>query len=356
MISLILLQKKGMKHLKFKYTLLISMLLFLLVNFSCHSPKPSKISMKGETQGTYYTIHVYHTDTSEVFVAKLQIEIDSLLNAFNSVASIYDSTSLISRINNNLSYEMNDLFKDVFQKSMEISQLSGGAFDITVGPLVNAWGFGITDSAHISQSVIDSLIQCVGYEKVRLENGRIIKDNPLIKLDMNGIAQGYAVDLVADFIESKGIASYIVEIGGEVRVGKSKPDGSKWVIAIEKPAPDAESAQEEEDRIFLENVSVSTSGTYRRYYERSGERFSHTIDPKTGRPVKHSMLSATIIASDCMTADGLATACMVIGVDEALRLCESIDGVEGFFILGSVGDKYTIRYTNGFEKYLSGEN
>ncbi len=334
------------------FAFVISVFLLFL---SCQTDHLHKITLKGDALGTYYTVHLYHSDSGYVFRDHLQHQIDSVLDYFNAVASIYDPSSLISRINRNEHYEMDALFSDMFIKSSEISELSGGAFDITVGPLVNAWGFGFTDSLHITKELIDSILEFTGYQNVRLENKRIVKDDPRIMLDMNGIAKGYAVDMVAEFLETLDIKSYIVEIGGEVRAGDLKPDDSYWVIAIEKPAEHFSSPQQEEKRIFLHNISVATSGSYRRYYEREGERYSHTIDPETGRPVSHSMLSATIIASDCMTADGIATACMVLGLDEAVRFCEDQEKVEGFFIVAGNNNEYSFHYTSGFEKYMKAD-
>ncbi len=331
----------------------ILIMILALMFISCRQSQPEKITLKGEALGTFYTINVYHEQADKEFAVKLQYKIDSLLSHFNSVASIYDSTSVISCINKNLSYNPDSMFNNVFLKANEVSELSGGAFDITVGPLVNAWGFGFTDSAHITQEFIDSVLQFTGYKKVRIVHDRVVKDDSRIVLDMNAIAKGYAVDLVAEFIEEQGIKSYVVEIGGEVRAGLPKPDGSKWVIAVEKPAENADAVQQEQRRIFLTNIAVATSGTYRKYYERDGVRYSHTIDPSTGRPVSHNLLSATIIASDCMTADALATACMVLGKEGAMKLCKSLEGVEGYFIVAEEGNSYSISYTPGFEKFFS---
>lgn len=336
----------------FRLAIPLIVLAFAFVISSCRQKQPEKITLKGEALGTFYTIHVYHEYSDPDYGKVLQQKVDSLLSHFNSVASVYDSASVISCINKNLPYNPDSLFTDVFKRSIEISDLSGGAFDITVGPLVNAWGFGFTDSAHITQEFLDSVLQFTGYQKVRLADNKVVKDDERIMLDMNAIAKGYAVDLVSLFLESQGIESYIVEIGGEVRTGALKPDGSKWVIAVEKPAESADAAQEEEKRIFLTSISVATSGTYRKYYERNGVKYSHTIDPKTGRPVSHNLLSATIIAPDCMTADALATACMVLGKDEALQLCMSMEGVEGFFIVADEDNSYKTFHTPGFEAYL----
>ncbi len=349
------LQKKMISH-KTKQIYIITFILFVIIA-ACQRPQQlHKITFNGKALGTYYTIHIFHTDTSNTFRETFQHSIDSTLDNFNSVASIYNPHSIISKINQNTSYETNQMFVDIFNTSMEISQISSGAFDITIGPLVNAWGFGFTDSAMISDHYIDSILSFTGNSFVRLKDNSIEKDDPRVMLDMNGIAKGYAVDLVAGFIESKGIDSYIVEIGGEIKTGKKKPDGSKWIVAIEKPAENASSAQEIEEKIYLENEACATSGTYRRYYEKNGERYSHTINPKTGYPVTHNLISTTIIAPDCMTADALATACMVLGPEDAANLIESLEEIEAYFIIAEKGNKgWKIEYTSGFKKYLSNE-
>ncbi len=330
----------------------IFLLFSLIIYTACQQPHLGRVTIQGKALGTYYTIHVYHQDTSLSFRNKLQFATDSILDHFNTIASIYNNNSEISRVNRNEDIEVSDIFIDVFERASELNKQSYGAFDITVGPLVNAWGFGFTDSTHISQEVIDSLLLLTGMSNVQLKGRKLIKNKPEILLDMNGIAKGYAVDLMAEYVESLGISSYIVEIGGEVRAGNPKPDGTNWIIAIEKPAEDATAPQEEERRIELNNLSVATSGSYRRYYERNGKRYSHTIDPFTGYPVNHFMLSATIITSDCMTADALATACMVLGIEKALELCEKLENTEGYFILGNSDGSWEIRYTKGFEQYF----
>lgn len=336
----------------FNSVFLIAYAIGLVLTTACTKPEPQKISLSGNALGTYYSIHYFHSDTSRALHESIHADIDSLLEDFNSTASIYDPQSIISKVNTNIPVEINEMFRDIYTRSQELYALSGGAFDITVGPLVNAWGFGFTDSLHLESGFVDSLLVFVGGDKVKLNGKRIEKTDPRVMLDMNGIAKGYAVDLIANYLESIEITSYIVEIGGEVKAGDLKPDGSSWVVAIEKPAQNATAPQQEEKRIYLENLAVATSGSYRRYYERGGERYSHTINPWTGYPVDHNMISATILAADCMTADALATACMVLGADEAIKLCESIEGVEGFFILDNKKGGWEFISTSGFEKYF----
>jgi FAD:protein FMN transferase len=319
---------------------------------SCSQNQLKKITIEGKALGTFYTIHLYSSENDEQFVNNLKSDIDSVLTHFNSIASIYQSNSTISLINSGDSVIVDDVFSRLFILSQEVYKMSGGAFDITIAPLVNAWGFGFEDSLRITQKVIDSLLVFVGMEKMSLNNDLIVKSMSGVSIDMNGIAKGYAVDLVSDFLLQKGIGSYIVEIGGEVRVGKTKPDGNPWFVAIEKPAPDRYAAQEIEQRLCIEEISLATSGSYRRYYEKDGKRYSHTIDPFTGYPVQHQLLSATILADNCALADALATACMVLGIEKSLSLCESIDGVEGYFIASNSKGSFDIHYSSGFKKYF----
>ncbi len=323
---------------------------FLL--YSCHSPELKKTTITGKALGTFYTIHFYHTE-NKTFSENIKGEIDSLLSHFSDIASIYVQNSVISRINNNEPYEINEMFNDIFNKAQEISEITDGAFDITVAPLVNAWGFGSTPPADITQNFIDSLLQFVGYEKLKLTDKKVQKQDNRIMLDMNGIAKGYAVDMVSSYLEDNGIDRYLVEIGGEIRAGNCKPDGSLWSIGIEKPAETAYAPQSVEKLIFLKNKAVATSGSYRRYYEKNGKKYSHTIDPKTGYPVMHSMLSATIIANDCVTADALATACMVMGAQKALSLCESLPNIEAFFIIADTIKEFLYFNTTGFEIFFT---
>ncbi len=284
--------------------------------FGCGSsgqPKTQvKIKFDGAAQGTYYSITYFAPDT---LVSQKQV--DSLLDAFNFCASIYEPKSIISRFNrNDPTVTADSLFKVIFDASMKVSERSSGAFDVTVGQLVNAWGFGFKNRENISQPLIDSLRECIGYQRVKLKNGKLIKEDPRIMLDFNAVAQGFSVDYMSNFLISKGITSFLIDIGGEVRGQGKKPSGESWVVAIEKPAPDMNSAQELQAKLNLNDLSLATSGNYRKYYEENGVRYSHTIDPSTGYPVKHNLLSVSVIANDCMTADAYATAFMVMGLDK----------------------------------------
>lgn len=325
--------------------------LCVLLFVSCAKRKePVLIKLAGETQGTYYAITVYANDS-----LNLQASIDSLLLRFDSSASTYKSNSIISRLNNNdASARADQLFSTVFNKAMEVSALTGGAFDITVGPLVNAWGFGFADRIKVDQHVVDSLLPLIGYKKVKLENGKLLKTDPRIRIDYNAIAQGYAVDVVGNFLDSKGIQSYLIDIGGEVLARRTKPGGEKWQVAIEKPTENADDDRTIQDVVSLQDQAISTSGSYRKYYEENGVRYSHTIDPSNGYPVKHTLLSVSVTAADCMTADAFATAFMVMGLEKSKEFLTRNHKLklQVYFIFTSPDGSMQTFCTRGFEKML----
>ena len=266
--------------------------------------------LEGRAQGTTYHISYYSKDTFS-----LKGSIDSLLKKIDSSLSTYLPASIISRMNSNDSHAVADQhFKNVFARSNEISTLTKGLFDITVAPVVNAWGFGFTKKKDVRKENVDSLLKLVGFEKVRLQDGRLVKKMPEMMIDMNAIAQGYTVDQMGEFLDAYGIESYIVELGGELRTKGRKSDGGYWKIGIDRPS-ELES-NEFQAILSLEGKSMATSGNYRRFYEENGKRYAHIIDPRTGFPAKHNLLSATVVAKDCMTADAFATAFMVMGVEE----------------------------------------
>jgi FAD:protein FMN transferase len=329
------------------YSIAISLLLIA----SCrHQKDPVLVKFGGETQGTYYTITYYADDS-----INLQPSIDSLLHRFDSTASTYKTNSIITRLNNNdPRVRADEMFSTIFQKAMEVSEKTGGAFDITVGPLVNAWGFGLSNRMKMNQHIVDSLMPLIGYQKVRLENGKLIKSDPRIRIDYNAIAQGYAVDEVAAFLDSKGILSYLVDIGGEVLARRTKPGGEKWSVAIEMPTKNATDARKVQAIAFLQDMAISTSGSYRKFYEENGIRYSHTIDPSNGYPVKHTLLSVSVLAKDCMTADAYATALMVMGVEKGKAFLKDHRHLklEAYFIYGSPDGIIQTYYTKGFEKVL----
>ena len=246
---------------------------------------------------------------------------------------MFNQQSIISRINRNDSVTTDELFNTMFREAMAISQLSDGAFDITVAPLVNAWGFGFKHSIDIEPNVIDSLHQFVGYQKIRMQDGKIVKDDPRTMLDCSAIAKGYACDVVADTLEAYGCTDFCIEIGGELVVKGLNSKGVNWHIAINKPVEDSLCVNSEiQEIVELTNCGMATSGNYRNFYEIDGKKYAHTIDPRTGYPVQHNLLSATIVAPDCMTADAWATACMVAGFEKAQIWIKNRSDLKGYLI------------------------
>lgn len=255
----------------------------------------------------------------------LRHSIDSLLRAFDLRFSLWEDSSLLCRVNRNEDVALDAMFIDLFGKSAAVSEWTDGAFDITVAPLVKAYGFAkeAVRGHRLSAGTRDSLLARVGYGKAAIHGNRLVKQHPDLQLDFNAIAQGYCADLVAGFLDSRGLHRYLVDIGGEMRLKGRKNDGAPWKIAIEQPADDATSDRQIYHTIPLTDASIVTSGNYRKYFEENGRRFSHTISPKTGEPVRDSLLSATVICADAWEADAMATAFMVMGVEGTRRYLES---------------------------------
>lgn len=320
-----------------------------LLSTSCNiKPKPTYISFGGFTQGTTYSISYESQDSIDY-----QNEVEILLAEFDSSLSTYNKLSVISKINYNESDTTDEYLRVVYNKASEIYEMTNHYFDLTVAPLVNAWGFGFKNKEEITNALIDSIKEFVGFEKIRLENNKIFKSDPRIMLDVNAIAQGYSVDIVASFLESKGVNNYLVEIGGEVKTKGTNKKGKAWRIGIDKPLDNNNIPGENLQAIVnLTNKSLATSGNYRKFYERDGIKYSHTINPKTGYPVTHSLLSVTVIAKDCMTADAYATAFMIIGLENAFCLVEKLEGVEAYFIYSGINGEYCEKMTPKMEELI----
>lgn len=316
---------------------------------ACQTKKSEYLKITGFAQGTNYHI-TYENSNHEDYSA----DIDSILKAFDKSCSIYDSTSIISRINNNdPSVEADDWFTDVFNKSVEVNASSGGAFDITVGPVVNAWGFGSSPVLKHDTAYIDSLLQFVGMEKVKLENRKIIKKFQGVKLDVNALAQGYSTDIVCNFFNSKGIRNYIVEIGGEVRGKGTNPRNQFWHVGIDKPSEENSAPDEKLQAIIgINNKSLSTSGNYRAFYVENGVKYAHTIDPKTGFPARNTLLSATVVCDDCITADAYATSFMVVGVEKSKELLSKLHGIDVYFVYSNPQGEYEVYFSEGMKKMI----
>ena len=281
---------------------------------------------EGSVFGTFYHITYQSGQNLQTGVEATLQEVDKSLSPFNK-------ESVITAINNNTSMDTNTMFTDVFQLAQEVSVATNGAFDITVAPLVNLWGFGFKNMDNVSEEKVDSLLQYVGYEKVKLVEGKIVKECPETMLDCSAIAKGYGVDAVGLYLESQGVKNYMVEIGGEVRVRGTNPKGELWHVGINKPNDDPTNMNNEIEQVLqLTQMAMATSGNYRNFYEKDGKKYAHTIDPRTGHPVQHSILSSTVLAKDCATADAYATAFMVLGLEEAKKVLAQHPDLMAFFI------------------------
>ena len=266
--------------------------------------------------GTAYKIVYQHDKDLSREIREELMKVDSSLSPFNE-------KSVITAVNQNRDVVLDTLFLDVFTKAMEISRETDGAFDITVAPLVNAWGFGFKNETRPTPLQVDSLLQIVGYKKVRLEGNKVIKRDPRMMLDCSAIAKGYGVDVVARYLRSLGIRNFMVEIGGEVVTSGVNPQRLPWRVGVVKPSEDSLNVNNELQTILnVTDKAMATSGNYRNFYYKNGKRFAHTIDPKTGFPVQHSLLSATVLADECAVADAYATSFMVMGLERAKKLLE----------------------------------
>lgn len=310
----------------------------------------------GETMGTYYALtYVDGSDRKE----DVQKGIDSILDVINQELSTYIPTSFITGFNK--SDEAVDLathphFLESLKASRMIYEQSGGAFDPTVMPLVNFWGFGYTGD-HTVETVdtraLDSIRGLVGMDKLKLEGTLLQKTVPGMQIDFNAIAPGYAVDLLGEMLENRGITSYLMDIGGEVRARGQKPDASIWRIGISTPKPEA-APTDIQITFPMENMSVATSGDYRKYHTVKGEKYSHTIDPKTGYSKKNNLLSATVFHPSAKMADGYATACMVSGSEEALAFAKRV-GIEAYLIIGNPDGSMRALYTDGLKQWVDAQ-
>ena len=266
--------------------------------------------------GTTYKI-VYECDSDlSVPIREELMKVDHSLSPFNK-------ESVITAVNQNREVTLDPYFVEVFTKAMEISVYTEGAFDITVAPLVNAWGFGFKNEQMPTAHQVDSLRRIIGYQKVTLADGKIRKQDPRMMLDCSAIAKGFGVDAVARMLYSRGVQNYMVEIGGEVVTRGVNAQRLPWRVGVVKPTEDSLSIGHELQTVLnVTDKAMATSGNYRNFYYKNGRRYAHTIDPKTGYPVQHSLLSATVLADNCTMADAYATSFMVMGMERAQKLLE----------------------------------
>lgn len=315
--------------------------------FAACSPKKEYYEESGTV---FHTIYHIKYEASQVLTEK----IDTELQQFNLSLNPFNPNSLISKVNNNEPVEVDEWFKEVFNKSIEVSTNTDGFFDITCAPLVNVWGFGFSNKDSVTPAMIDSLKTFVGYQKVRLEGNKIVKDDPRLLLNCSAIAKGYACDVVARLLEREGVENYLVEIGGEEVMKGVNANGQYWRIGISKPEDDLTGVKNEYEEVvqLCKKGAIATSGNYRNFYIKEGKKYAHTIDPRTGYPAEQNILSATIVANDCMTADAYATAFMAMGLEKARLIANSIPEIEYYFIYTDEDGQHQIEYSSGMLQFL----
>ncbi|TBX69206.1 FAD:protein FMN transferase [Flavobacterium silvisoli] len=317
----------------------VGLLLFVVMGYS---QEPVKI--EGFAQGTTY--HITYFDAKN---RNLQPEIDTLLRQFDLSVSTYIPNSIISKINSNKpNIKADDYFITCFKKAKEVWKNTHGAFDPTVYPLVNAWGFGPGKKQKIEKTKIDSMLQFVGFGLIELKGKHVVKKDPRVALDFNAFAQGYSVDVVSDFLKSKGIQNFIVEIGGEVYAHGKKPNGEHWKVGIEQPYDNKETENPYNIIVNLENLALATSGNYRRFIIENGIKYAHHLDPKTGYPTKNNLLSASVFSKQCIASDANATGILVMGLEKAKLFLKQHPELQAYLIYSDENGNFKTYATEGF--------
>lgn len=325
---------KKQRKIIFHSIALVLLIVASVVIIRQNSAMPYQVN-QGMVFGTFYKITYQHDKN-------LQKEIEAQLKSVNDALSMFDKKSIITAVNNNEPVKLNDMFVNVFKLAQSISEDTDGAFDITVAPLVNAWGFGYKSGALPSQQDIDSIRAFVGYQKVKLSGMRIQKEDARLTLDCSAIAKGYGTDVVARYLLREGIKNFMVEIGGEIVTHGVNPKRQQWSIGIEKPVEDSLAMKSELQTVLrVDDIAMATSGNYRNFYYKDGKKYAHTIDPKTGFPVQHNILSATVLAKQCAVADAYATAFMVMGLEKSKEILARHKDLKAYLIYDDNG-KYGI--------------
>ncbi len=305
--------------------------------------------VRGEAQGSTYSVK-FISDKEQNF----QSAYDSIFSAFDQSMSTYKSNSLISKVNmGDTTIQVDPMFISVLKRANEISRETQGQFDVTVGPLVDLWGFGKKTQLEIDSAKIDSTKQYVGYKMINW-NPEKVKIPKGFRIDFNAIAQGYTVDVISEFLEKKGIDRYMVEVGGEVRTKGLNKKNEPWKIGIDKPSEEIDQADRFQVIVGLKDKALATSGNYRKFWvdQATGIKYAHTIDPISGFPARNQLLSATLIANNCMDADGYATACMVMGTEKALKFIENKPDLEAYLIYSDENGDWQVAQTSGFGSYV----
>ena len=340
---------------KLKLMLLITLAVSLSACFPSNPSKNTEVLLQGRTMGTTYNIKVVATE-EQVIELKLQQQIDAALKQVNQEMSTYIAESELSKFNQSTSAEAIEIsvgLTRVIKESIRLGNLSGGKLDVTVGPLVNLWGFGPEQRPEKvpSDAILSATNERVGLQNLVLEGNLLSKKIPDLYIDLSTIAKGYGVDIIAELIESNGLTHYLVEIGGEMRLRGFKHTGELWAIAIEKPILDQSGVERAVHQVIIpKDNAVATSGDYRNYFEADGRRFSHIIDPSTGKPIDHNLVSVTVVHPSSMTADGLSTTLMVMGMEKGMAFA-SENNLAALFI-SKTENGFDERFTVKFKQYL----
>ena len=317
---------KKQQHISYWQIIVLILLIIVSIYIICSHKNSPYQKDDGVIFGTTYHI-IYQNDK------KLTNEIEAIFAAIDESLSPFNKNSIITKVNNNIPVNLNDYFIDVFNFSMRIAKLTNGAFDPTVAPLVNAWGFGFKENQEVSPKSIDSLRHIVGYQNISIKANKVVKQNPKITLDFSAIAKGYACDVIANMFKENNISNFMIEVGGEIVAHGVNPNNDKWNIGIASPIDNNESIDNSYQAVIsISDNALATSGNYRNFYYKNGKKFAHTIDPKTGYPVQHSLLSATVIAPTCAIADAYATSFMVMGMDKAKHILNKHKELKAYFI------------------------
>lgn len=302
----------------------------------------------GQIFGTTYHI-TYQSDKD------LHREILQRLQLVDQTFSTFNDESIISKINRNEPVKLNQMFIEVFDLAKTVSKDTHGAFDITVAPLVNVWGFGFKSGTPPTKAVIDSLRHLTGYEKVKLIGSTVRKQDPRIMLDCSAIAKGYGSDVVAQYLRSRDVENFMIEIGGEIVVQGNSDKRLPWKIGVTKPTDDSTQVNNELQTVLnLSNTAMATSGNYRRFYYKNGKKYAHTIDPKTGYPVQHNILSATVLANTCAKADAYATSFMVLGLEKTQQVLQHHPDLMVYLIYADGQGKNKVWYSPSLKKAIQG--
>lgn len=330
--------------MKKKLKVIISSILLGLITLSCNFQKAKDyVRISGFAQGTTYSIIYYDKEARDY-----SSEIENLLQRIDTSMSVYNPKSIINAFNNSdKGIEIDTLLAKVVELSQDYWRESDGAFDITVGPLVKVWGFHAKQGEMPSDMMVKDLMQNIGNEKITLNNLFLSKSLPGVKIDVNAVAQGYTVDVIAELLESKGIQDYLVELGGEIRTSGKSSRGTEWIVGVDKPVDDALSGENLQVRLKLTNHSLVTSGNYRKFFVKDGIKYSHTIDPKTGYPVNHTMLSATVFDNSAARADALATAFMVMGLEKTQQWLQNHPEVTAYIVYSGYNGEYLVWMSEG---------